>query len=229
VAAKRFAVIGLGRFGYTVAVHLTKSGADVIAIDTDQNIINEVSKQVSVAICMNSVDKDALVGHGIDKVDAAVVAIGQNFEANILTTAILKDIGVEKVVARAGNDVQKRILERIGADRVIFPEDAIGVRVAQSLISSKIVEITSLFEGLNVAQVGVSKELIGKKIGEIKFRQKYRCNIVVIKRKTDPTDLKGESSWYNVLPEPDDEIRIGDILVVVGAEKDIERFASSLT
>jgi trk system potassium uptake protein TrkA len=220
VAAKRFAVIGLGRFGYTVALNLTKSGADVIAVDADQNIINEASKQIPVAICMNSVDKDALIAHGIGKVDAAVVAIGQNFEANLLTTAILKDIGVEKVVARAGNDVQKSILERIGADTVIFPEDAIGARI---------VEITSLFEGLSVAQVGVSKELIGKKIGQIKFRQKYRCNIVVIKRKSDPSDLKGESSWYNVLPEPDDEIRIGDILVVVGAEKDIEKFASSLT
>ena len=226
--AKRFAVIGLGRFGYTVATYLAKNGADVIAVDFDQNIINEVSNQVSVAVCMNSVDKEGLMGHGVDKVDAAVVAIGQNFEANLMTTAILKDIGVEKVVARASNDVQKRILERIGADQVIFPEDAIGVRVAQSLVSSRIVDITSLFEGLSVAQVGVSKELVGKKIGEIKFRQKYKCNIVVIKRKTDPSDLKGESSWYNVLPEPDDEIRLSDILVVVGAEKDIENFASSL-
>ena len=87
--AKRFAVIGLGRFGYTVATHLAKSGADVIAIDSDQGIINDVSKQVSVAICMDSSDKDSLMAHGVDKVDAAVVAIGQYFEANLLTTAIL--------------------------------------------------------------------------------------------------------------------------------------------
>jgi trk system potassium uptake protein TrkA len=228
VPAKRFAVIGLGRFGYTVAVHLARNGAEVIAVDSDQNIINEVSNLVSTAICMNSVDKDGLVAHAVDKVDAAVVAIGQDFEANLLTTAILKDIGVEKVIARAGTDVQKRILERIGADQVIFPEDAIGIRVAQSLISSRIVDITSLFEGLSVAQVIAPKELVGKKIGEIKFRQKYKCNIVVIKRKTDQADLKGESSWYNVLPEPDDTIRLGDILVVVGSEKDIEKFASSM-
>jgi trk system potassium uptake protein TrkA len=228
VAAKRFAIIGLGRFGYTVASQLAKSGADVIAVDSDQSIINEVSNQVSVAICMNSVDKDGLMAHGVDKVDAAVVAIGQNFEANLLTTAILKDMGIEKVIARASNDVQKRILERIGADQVIFPEDAIGMRVAQSLISSRIVDITSLFEGLSVAQVVVPKELVGKRIWEIKFRQKYKCNIVVIKRKSIQADLKGESSWYNVLPEPDDEIQLSDILVVVGAEKDIEKLASSL-
>lgn len=228
MAAKRFAVMGLGRFGYTVATHLAKSGSDVIAVDTDQNIINEVSSLVPVAICMNSADRDNLTAHGIDKVDAAVVAIGQNFEANLLTTAILKEMGVGKVVARAGNDVQKRILELIGADQVIFPEDAIGVRVAQSLMSSRIVDITSLFEGLSVAQVVVSKELVGKRIGEIKFRQKYGCNIVVIKRKTDQSDIRGESPRFNVLPEPDDEIKVGDILVVVGAEKDIERFASSM-
>jgi trk system potassium uptake protein TrkA len=228
VAAKRFAVIGLGRFGYTVAIQLAKSGADVIAVDSDQNIINDVSNQVSVALCMNSVDKEGLLAHGVDKVDAAVVAIGQNFEANLLTTAILKDMGIEKVIARASNDVQKRILERIGADQVIFPEDAIGMRVAQSLISSRILDITSLFEGLSVAQVVVPKELVGKRIGEIKFRQKYKCNIVVIKRKSDQSDIKGESSWYNVLPEPDDEIRLSDIMVVVGAEKDIEKLASSL-
>ena len=228
MAAKRFAVIGLGRFGYTVALQLAKSGADVIAVDSDQNIINAVSNQVSVALCMNSVDKEGLLAHGVDKVDAAVVAIGQNFEANLLTTAILKDMGIEKVIARASNDVQKRILERIGADQVIFPEDAIGMRVAQSLISSRILDITSLFEGLSVAQVVVPKELVGKRIAEIKFRQKYKCNIVVIKRKSDQSDIKGESSWYNVLPEPDDEIRLSDIMVVVGAEKDIEKLASSL-
>jgi trk system potassium uptake protein TrkA len=228
VAAKRFAIIGLGRFGYTVASQLARSGADVIAVDSDQSIINEVSNQVSVAVCMNSVDKEGLTTHGVDKVDAAVVAIGQNFEANLLTTAILKDMGIEKVIARASTDVQKRILERIGADQVIFPEDAIGMRVAQSLISSRIVDITSLFEGLSVAQVVVPKELVGKRIGEIKFRQKYKCNIVVIKRKSLHADLKGEPSWYNVLPEPEDEIQLSDILVVVGAEKDIEKLASSL-
>jgi trk system potassium uptake protein TrkA len=228
VAAKRFAVIGLGRFGYTVATHLANSGADVIAVDSDQNIINEVSNLVSVAVCMNSADKDGLAAHGIDKVDAAVVAIGQNFEANLLTTALLKDMGIEKVIARASNDVQKRILELIGADQVIFPEDAIGMRVAQSLISSKIVEITSLFEGLSMAQVVAPKELVGKKIGDIKFRQKYKCNIVVIKRKSDQADLKGESPRFNVLPEPEDQIQVGDILVVIGSEKDIEKLASSL-
>jgi trk system potassium uptake protein TrkA len=90
------------------------------------------------------------------------------------------------------------------------------------------VEITSLFEGLSVAQVVASRELVGKRIGEIKFRQKYGCNIVVIKRKTDQSDIRGESPRYNVLPEPDDEIKVGDILVVVGAEKDIERLASSM-
>ncbi len=226
--SKRFGVIGLGRFGYTVATTLANSGAEVIAIDTDPNVINEVSDVVSVAVCMNSVDRDGLVAHGMDKADAVVVAIGQNFEANVLTTSILKDLGVKRVVARAGTDIQKRILERIGADAVIFPEDAIGVRVAQSLLSSRIVDITSLFEGLSIAQVVVPKELVGKKIGEMKFRQKYKCNIVVIKRKTDQSDISKEAKRYNVLPEPEDQIRMGDILVVVGTEKDIERLASSL-
>jgi trk system potassium uptake protein TrkA len=225
---KRFGVIGLGRFGYTVAITLANSGAEVIAIDTDANVINEVSNTVSIAVCMNSVDRDGLLAHGLDSTDAAVVAIGQNFEANVLTTALLKDIGVNKVVARAGTDIQKRILELIGADQVIFPEDAIGVRVAQSLLSSRIVDITSLFEGLSVAQVVVPKDLVGKRIGEIKFRQKYKCNIVVIKRKTDQSDISSEAKRYNVLPEPDDQIRMGDILVVVGTEKDIEKLASSL-
>jgi trk system potassium uptake protein TrkA len=228
MSSKRFGVIGLGRFGYTVAITLANSGAEVIAIDTDSNVINEVSNVVSVAVCMNSVDKDGLLAHGMDKTDAAVVAIGQNFEANILTTSILKDIGVKKVVARASTDVQKRILELIGADQVIFPEDAIGVRVAQSLLSSRIVDITSLFEGLSIAQVVVPKELVGKKIGEMKFRQKYKCNIVVIKRKTDQSDISSEPERYNVLPEPEDQIQMGDILVVVGTEKDIEKLASSL-
>lgn len=226
--SQRFAVIGLGRFGYTVATYLAKSGAEVIAVDSDQNIINEVSKHVSLAVCMNSTDKEALIAQGIDTVDAAVVAIGQNFEANILTTALLKELGVPKVIARASNTTQKRILELIGADQVIFPEDAIGIRVAQSLLSSRILDMTTLFEGLSVAEVIAPKGLVGKKIGEIKFRQKYRCNIVVIKRKYDETDLSADSRRYNVLPEPEDTIHLGDILVVVGDEKDIEKLAASL-
>jgi len=228
MASKRYGVIGLGRFGYTVATTLANAGAEVIAIDSDPNVINDVSNIVSVAVCMDSVDRDGLLAHGVDKTDASVVAIGQNFEANVLTTSILKDIGVKKVIARAGTDVQKRILELIGADQVIFPEDAIGVRVAQSLLSSRIVDITSLFEGLSVAQVVAPKELVGRKIGQIKFRQKYKCNIVVIKRKTDQSDLSSEPRRFNVLPEPEDEIAMGDILVVVGTEKDIEKLASSL-
>lgn len=226
--AQRFAVIGLGRFGYTVATYLGKSGADVIVVDSDQNIINEIGKHVGLAVCMNSTDKDALIAQGLDKVDAAVVAIGQNFEANILTTAMLKELGVPKVIARASNATQKRILELIGADQVIFPEDAIGMRVAQSLLSSRIVDMTTLFEGLSVAEVVVPKGLVGKKIGEIKFRQKYRCNIVVIRRKVDETDFAADAKRYNVLPEPDDTIHLGDILVVVGDEKDIEKLAASL-
>ena len=228
MASKRYGVIGLGRFGYTVATTLANAGAEVIAIDSDPNVINDVSNIVSVAVCMDSVDRDGLLAHGVDKTDASVVAIGQNFEANVLTTSILKDIGVKKVIARAGTDVQNRILELIGADQVIFPEDAIGVRVAQSLLSSRIVDITSLFEGLSVAQVVAPKELVGRKIGQIKFRQKYKCNIVVIKRKTDQSDLSSEPRRFNVLPEPEDEIAMGDILVVVGTEKDIEKLASSL-
>lgn len=226
--AQRFAVIGLGRFGYTVATYLGKSGADVIVVDSDQNIINEIGKHVGLAVCMNSTDKEALIAQGLDKVDAAVVAIGQNFEANILTTAMLKELGVPKVIARASNATQKRILELIGADQVIFPEDAIGMRVAQSLLSSRIVDMTTLFEGLSVAEVVVPKGLVGKKIGEIKFRQKYRCNIVVIRRKVDETDFAADAKRYNVLPEPDDTIHLGDILVVVGDEKDIEKLAASL-
>ncbi|MGQ9602852.1 MAG: potassium channel family protein [bacterium] len=226
--AQRFAVIGLGRFGYTVATYLAKSGADVIVVDSDQNIINEIGKYVGLAVCMNSTDKEALIAQGLDKVDAAVVAIGQNFEANILTTAMLKELGVPKVIARASNATQKRILELIGADQVIFPEDAIGMRVAQSLLSSRIVDMTTLFEGLSVAEVVVPKGLVGKKIGEIKFRQKYRCNIVVIRRKVDETDFTADAKRYNVLPEPDDTIHLGDILVVVGDEKDIEKLAASL-
>jgi trk system potassium uptake protein TrkA len=226
VSAKRFAVIGLGRFGYTVATHLARGGAEVVAIDSNANIINEVSDLVAMAVCMNSVDKEALLAHGVDKVDAAVVAIGQDFEANILTTTLLKDIGVRRVIARAGTNVQRRILERIGADQVIFPEDAIGVRVAQSLMSSRIVDITSLFEGLSLAQVQAPNDLVGKKIGEIKFRQKYQCNIVVIKRQ--PVRAKGGAAIENILPEPEDTIRSGDVLVVVGSEKDIEKLASNL-
>ncbi|MCK5270797.1 MAG: TrkA family potassium uptake protein, partial [Sedimentisphaerales bacterium] len=127
---QRFAVIGLGRFGAQLAKGLTRAGAEVVAIDKDRKIIENISSEVTVAVRLDSTDEDALLAQGVDKVDVAIIGIGQGFETSILTTVTLKSIGVKHICARAERQIHGRILRRIGADEIIFPEDESAQRWA---------------------------------------------------------------------------------------------------
>ena len=127
---KRFVVIGLGRFGRRLARELTEAGHEIIAIDTREALVERVRDEVALAVCLDATEPEALKSQGVDKVDAAVVAIGEDFEANALATATLKSLGVGRVISRASSDIQRRILDRIGADQVIFPEEEMAVRLA---------------------------------------------------------------------------------------------------
>ena len=219
---QRFAVIGLGRFGTQLARALTRSGAEVIAIDKDRKIIEQISPDVTVAVRMDSTDEDALRAQGVDKVDAAIVGIGDGFEANILTTVSLKAIGVKYICSRAERQVHGRILRRIGADEVIFPEDESALRWSFKLMAPHISEKLEFAPGFSLAQYTAPASFSGKTLLDLHLRKRYHINLIGLRRAdaTGESDKKLTRQIINV-PSPETVINEGDLLWLIGSDEDL--------
>jgi trk system potassium uptake protein TrkA len=225
---KQFAVIGLGKFGMKVALTLAEKGGQVLAVDEDIRKVEEVKDHVAQAVCLDSTDEDAMRAAGLEDVDAAIVGAGENLELSVLTTAILKKLGVPHIVARAASDLHAQILERVGATRVINVEEQMGAQVARSIIAPEIHEQFALATGHSLAEVVPRPEFIGQTIGKINFRQQYGVNIIAIQKRLPVVTAEGRNSFQiqiNDLPKPTDVIEDNDVLVVVGSDENIERLA----
>ena len=223
---RQFAVIGLGRFGSGVAQTLSEKGYQVLAIDTDVNIIQDLSDVVTQAVCLDSTDAKALNAVGIKNVDVAICGIGTNLQASILTTLNLKEIGIKEIICKAVNVEHRKVLERIGATRVIQPERDMGARLANSLVSTRVVEHIELTEDSSIVELIPPKEVIGKSLRQADVRAKYGVNVIAIKKKAKALDKEGrlkEEEKINVSPQASDVIKRGDILVVIGTNADIEK------
>jgi len=220
----RFMVIGMGRFGHRLAKELTEAGHEVIAIDTREALVERVRDEVALAVCLDATEPEALKSQGVDKVDTAIVAIGEDFESNALATATLKALGVGRVISRASSDIQRRILDRIGADQVIFPEEEIAVRLAGQLANPEIIDHVELSEGHDLVQIHAPEAWIDRTLAEVDLRKKYEVNLVAIKRPVKKQTPEGEEVGEEQvldLPMPHTKIREGDILVLVGATKSL--------
>ncbi len=223
---RRFAVIGLGKFGGTVAQSLAERDAEVIAVDKDEKVVDTFAEIATVAVRLDSTDEEALKTQGIHKVDVAIVSIG-DFEASILTTALLKRLGVPTVITKATQSVsqiQERILNLVGADRVVLPEMEMGKKLAQNLLVSNILDYLPISEKYSAAEVRSPRIFWNKKIGELKIREKFKVNILEIKKTSAEEKIK-QIETINYLPYSGDVIEEGDILLVIGEEEDIERFS----
>lgn len=222
---KLFAVIGLGRMGSKVATSLSEGGVEVIAIDRDMPKVEEYKDLVGHALCLDSTDEEAMKKAGLKDVDVAVIALGNNVEANILTTALVKDLKVEHIVARASSTLQERILRRMGADVVIFPEKAIGEQIARSLLAPGLIEIVSLFSGHSLAQIEADGRWSGESLRELNLRAKHGIHVVTIQKSgaTDEDRIDSKKKISN-LPDPDYVIGKGDIMMIVGTDEDIKKF-----
>ena len=227
----RVAVIGLGRFGISLAINLAERGTEVIAVDKDREAVDAVKDKVALAVILNSEDEDALRAQGVDRVDTAVIGIGEDsFRSNVLTTILLKKMGVKTVISRAFEDIDREILENIGADKVIFPEVESGVRLARSLTTSSVIDHIPLDESdaYSMAQIQAPKRFWGKKIGDLKIAARYNVNIVLAKHLFEEIDKKGNTvtrEEVNPVPRADDVINEGDILWVVGRTADVENIS----
>ena len=219
MATRKFAVLGLGRFGRTLALKLYESGAEVIVADINPDIVDEIKESVTLAVRMDTTDSKALTEQGIDKVDTAIVGMGDEFEPNVLTTFALKQIGVKRVIVKAANWTRKRILEQVGADEVISPENESAVRLANKLINPEVKDSLELAKGHRIALVPVPARFAGKPLSQVDSRNKYKVNIVAIKSR----DKKGKDV-INDIPSADDVLADDDMLYVVGADNDISDF-----
>ena len=221
---ERFAVIGLGRFGRRLAMLLSDAGAEVIGVDRDRELVESVRDDVTLAVCLNSTDREALRAQGIDKVIVAVVGMGGSFEDNVMTTVLLKQLGVPRVVSRATSQIRAEILRQVGADDVVNPERESAHRWCNQLLAPAIVTQFELGEGYSLAQVVAAEKFYDKTLGELALRQKYNVNVVAIRRKAPPPGQKETHEPVISLPMGDTILKPGDMLLLVGDDAAMREF-----
>jgi len=222
---KIFAVFGLGTFGLEVCRVISEKGGTVIAVDNQVDLIEKVKNMVTQAILIDSTDEQSLKNAPIEDIDVAVVGIGQNVESSILTTAVLKNLGVPYIIARAISDIHGQVLKQVGATEVVNIEIEEGKRIANKLISPDIIDKFYIGQNQLLAEVVISKKFVGKSIMELDLRRKTNVNIISIKRINTTVDELGNPVVESMVefPSPSTVIKKNDILVVVGTEKDIDR------
>ena len=223
---RKVAVLGAGRFGWSLAQQLTGLGADVLVLDTDENKINMADETVAQAVCVDVTNESALRKLNLADVDIAVVCLGDNVEGSLLATTVLQRIGVKEVWVRAVNEVQTQILQALKVDRILSIENEMGKQTAHSLVNPGMHAFLSLTPEHSVVEIRAKKAFIGKTLREMDFRNSYGVNIVAIKSTRIETANDGTQNVVNVindLPWPDDVVKEDDILVLIGSAKNLAR------
>ena len=175
-----FAVFGLGRYGTALAKELVDSGAEVLAVDSDKDIVNSVVQDIPLSKCADVTDPEVIKQLGIANVDVVVIAMATNLEASVMATMLCKEAGVKTVIAKCGNEMECKILSKIGADQVIFPEKESGLRLAKKLVNFGLVDLVELSKDASLFELKVRPEWIGKSLIELNLRKKYGFNVVAI-------------------------------------------------
>ncbi|MBF9016755.1 MULTISPECIES: TrkA family potassium uptake protein [unclassified Oceanispirochaeta] len=226
---KTYAVIGLGVFGRKVCEVLSTKGADVIAIDNTAEQVNRVKDIVSQAVLLDSTDEESLSEASLDSVDAAIVAIGDNIEASILTTALLKQLGVQYIIARSVNKIHYQVLKKVGADEIINIEEDQGTRIALNLVAPSVMEKVQLSKEIILSELYLPQAFVKNSVKEMEFETRFNIRLVAIRRSLNQMDAEGLSLRKEVLlfPEADEKLEEGDILIMVGDESKLESFQKS--
>lgn len=179
---KTYAVLGLGRYGTAVAQELARNGAEVLAVDINQNNVNKAIETIPVCKCADITQPEAMKRLGISNIDVVIVAMASNLEASVMAVTLCKEAGVETVIVKCGNEMHQKILSRVGADKVIFPEKESGVRLAKNLLTSGFSEMMELSDKVSMVEIDVKNEWIGKTLIELSLRKKYSINVVAIRK-----------------------------------------------
>lgn len=211
---KTFAVIGLGRFGSSVAQTLAMMGHEVLAVDMSEERVQNMSQIVTHAVIGDATDENFLKDIGIRNFDVVITAIGQQEQSNVLVTMQAKELGAKYVVAKATSDIYGKILEKIGADRVVYPERDMGERVAHNLVDNNILDYIELSADYSIIEFVAPAKMAGKTLKELDLRARFGVTLVVIKR----------SGHINASPGADDKIEENDVLVLIGDNTSLEKF-----
>lgn len=211
---KQFVVIGCGRFGQSVAIKLAELGCDVMVVDENEEIIQSLSDKVTYAVQADATDENTIKALGIRNFDVAIVTIGSDIQASILVTLLVKELGVKHIVAKAQNPAHAKVLYKIGANRVVFPEKEMGVKVAKSLVSSNVLDLIDLAPEFSILEIKMNDEWVGKSLVDINMRRTHQISVIAI-RHNDEVDI-------NV--EPDRLLLSEDVLIVIGNNKDLKKF-----
>ena len=180
-----YAVLGLGRYGYAVAKELVESGAEVLVVDSDEELINAVVDEFPICKCADITDIDALEQLGISNVDIVIIAVASSLETSVMATTLCKDIGVKTVIVKCADEMQCKILSKVGADKVVLPEFEAGTRLAKNLLSSGFVDILELTSNVSLVEIDVKPEWVGKTLVELNLRKKYSINVIAIQKDND--------------------------------------------
>lgn len=179
---KSYAVFGLGRYGLAVAKELVRSGADVLAVDSNEAVVNDVIEDLPICKCADVTDPDVIKNLAISNVDTVIIGIASNLEASVLATTLCKEAGVKTVIVKCANEMHQKILSRIGADMVVFPENESGTRLAKNLLSSGFVDLVELSNEVSMVEFEVKKDWVGKTLLELNLRKKHAINVIAINK-----------------------------------------------
>ncbi|KRL03228.1 Trk family K+ transporter [Liquorilactobacillus capillatus DSM 19910] len=212
---QNFAIIGLGRFGGSICQTLISAGAEVLVIDKDEARINDYKNIATQAVIADAQDEDALKALGIRNFDHVVIAIGEDIQASILVTLMVKELGVKYVTAKAQNEYHARVLTKLGVDKVVHPERDMGVRIGKNLISKNMLDYLDLSSDIKVAEIRITNQKFAdKSLESLNFRSKYALNVIAIRRKKK----------VEIAPQAGMALQLGDSLLVVGRKRDVEHF-----
>ena len=202
---KTYAVFGLGRYGIAVARELVHNGVEVIAVDTDERIVNAAADELPICKCADITDPEVIRQLGISNVDVVIIAMANNLEASVMAVTLCKEIGVKTVIAKCANEMHQKILTRVGADKVVFPENESGIRLAKNLLSSGFVDMVSLAKNVSMIELDVKTDWVGKNLIELNLRKKYSINVVAVR--------KGDMVSVDI--DPHEQLREDDKLIVI--------------
>jgi trk system potassium uptake protein len=222
------AVIGLGEFGRAAAMELAQNGVEVIAADVNMERVEAIKDRVALAVRLDASTEQAMHAHGIGEVDVIIAAIGANFEAQVLVVVHAKQCGIKKIVARATTPDHHRVLKAVGADEVFNPEEEAARWMVQRLLITNISSYFELAEGFSIVEVAAPPGTLGKTLGELNLRRRFRINLVAIKR--TEIDVGGTTvQRFNPVPLPDEVIQPDDVLALVGSVIDLANFMGEYT
>ncbi|MCL2485216.1 MAG: TrkA family potassium uptake protein [Endomicrobia bacterium] len=226
MAKKQFGIIGLGTFGFNLALELTKKGAEVLVIDNNADIINKISADIAQALVVDAADNQALKRAGIADCDTVIISIGESIEASILITLIVKSLGVKNIVVKCVNDWHQRIASEIGITQIVYPEFEMAKKLAGTLMSPNVLDELKLSKNCDIVEFAAPKKFFNKTIGELDVRRNFRVTIIALRRSIQAIsgdDQENIEKDITISPSPDTEILEDDSLVVIGSSDDIDR------